>query len=43
MAIVDKSKGVKRERREAKMKNRDDGPASKKPKEDSEKPEENLE
>ncbi|KAA0043918.1 ribosome production factor 2-like protein [Cucumis melo var. makuwa] len=43
MAIVDKSKGVKRERREAKMKNRDDAPASKKPKEDSEKPEENLE
>ncbi|KAG7028079.1 Ribosome production factor 2-like protein [Cucurbita argyrosperma subsp. argyrosperma] len=43
VALPDKSKGVKRERREAKMKNRDDVPASKKPKEDSEKPKEDSE
>lgn len=36
MAIPNKSKGVKRERREAKMKNSTDGPAPKKSKEDSE-------
>lgn len=36
MALPDKSKGVKRERREAKMKNGDKDRAPKKQKEDSE-------
>jgi len=35
MAVIDKSKGVKRERREAKLKKGDHGHVSKKQKEDS--------